>query len=178
MPVTTNMRATLFFASRTIPSLSSHEGLLSTQAFFQLLSTKEQLGPVFILSCFFPAKVKFPLLPWREARKFLTACDPAILSTIIEEFSSTERPSQEMVNFYVRFKAAEEAAEVLAQLEAQPPRQPVSRRNASTRLLALREWTDLKYLGATKLLDYPRSAPDAIVLTTDTAGPAAPGQRV
>jgi hypothetical protein len=131
-----------------------------------LVANKAILGPILSLAANLAAKVKFPQMIYREARELLTV-NPATLAAMIAEFSNAERPTQQKVNTYLRSGAAEKAAEVLAQLDAKSPA-PKPKCGAGAR--NRREQTDLKYLGATKLLDSPMIAPDAIVLTTDTLG--------
>jgi hypothetical protein len=137
-------------------------------AFPHLHAAKQILGPTFCLVCFLPAKVKFPQMPYRQARKLLPG-DPQTLSAIIEEFCAAETPTYEKLEFYVLAGAFEKARELVAQLnelKAKPP-SPLPKRGAGARIR--QERTDLKYLGATKLLRC-MTAPEAERHTEEALG--------
>jgi hypothetical protein len=107
-------------------------------------------------------------MPYRQARKLLPG-DPPALSAIIEEFCAAETPSQEKLEFYVLAGALGKARELVAQLgelKANPP-PPLSKRGAGARIR--QERTDLKYLGATKLLRC-MTAPEAARHTEEALG--------
>jgi hypothetical protein len=119
----------------------------------------ELWGPILCLSYGLPEKVKFPQMPYREARKFFTV-DSETMSATIEVFSHRAAQSKETLVISHKEINRQQAEEILAQFKRR-------HRGAGARIR--QERTDLKCLGATKLLDC-MTAPDAIAHTIEALG--------
>lgn len=119
----------------------------------------ELWGPLLCLLYDLPKKVKFPQMTYREARQFL-ACGETTTATI-EVFSQRAVQSEQKLAIHYKEVNQQQAEDILARLK----RPHTCGAGARIR----QDRTDLKCLGATKLLDC-RTAPDAIALTADILG--------
>jgi hypothetical protein len=119
--------------------------------------------PIFCLLYWLPEKVKFPQMPYRDARNLLD-CQPETLVAKIEDVWAVETEQKLAMPINV---TRQEAEEMLAQHRRTLPTTLRPKRGAGGRIR--QERTDLKCLGATKLLSL-KTAPYAIALTTEALG--------
>jgi hypothetical protein len=140
------MPATRFCARHPIGYLSS-QTLFPQVLFLIFMPPNRCWGQSFTWDAIYRRKLNF-----RSSRISRSAhfC-PAIQWCAQRLLKSSVTRSVEKLEFYVAAGALEKAQELVRQLNAKPP-PPLSKRGAGARIR--QEQTDLKYLGALKLLEY------------------------
>jgi hypothetical protein len=117
-------------------------------------------GPVLCLLHGLPEKIKFPQMPYRDARELLD-CQPETLAAMIDEFSHPAVQNEQTLTLPSKEINRQQAEEIIARFKRH------LKRGAGARIR--QERTDLKYLGATKLLDSMKAL-EAIAHTAEALG--------